>query len=65
VFHDGRTLSEATGLPLLGMVSFSQTADDSRKARRSLYRFGTALAGLFLVYGIGFAVLYIKLQSPA
>lgn len=65
VFHDGRSLSEATGLPLLGMVSFSLTADDSRKARRSLYRFGAALAGLLLLYGVGFAMLYIKLKSPA
>lgn len=64
VFHDGRTLSEITGLPLLGMVSISLTADDIRKARRSLYRFIAALAGLFLLYGIGVVVLYIKLQTP-
>lgn len=64
VFHDGRTLSEITGLPLLGMVSVSLTSDDVRKARRSLYRFAAALAGLFLLYGIGYVVLYIKLQTP-
>ena len=65
VFHDGRTLIEITGLPLLGMVSISLTDDDKRAARRSLYRFVAALAGLFLLYGIGVAVLYIKLQTPA
>ena len=63
VFHDGRTLREVTGLPLLGMVSFSLTPDDRRKERRSLLRFAGALSALFLLYGIGVAVLYVKLQA--
>ena len=65
VFHDGRQLSEVTGIPLLGMVSISLTAADQRKARRSLLRFAAALAALVALYGVGLAVLYIKLQAPA
>ena len=64
VFHDGRTLREVTGLPLLGLVSISLTVEDRRKERRSLIRFAGALAVFFLLYGIGLAVLYVKLQAP-
>ena len=63
VFHDGRSLRDMSGLPLLGTVSMNLTADDRRKERRSLLRFGAALAGLMLAFAIAIVILYIKSKS--
>ena len=63
VFHDGRGLRDMSGLPLLGTVSINLTADDRRKERRSLLRFGAALAGLMLAFAIAIVILYIKSKS--
>ena len=63
VLHDGRGLRDLSGLPLLGTVSISLTADDRRRERRSLLRFGAALAGLMLAFAIAIVILYMKSKS--
>lgn len=58
VFHDGRSLREFSGLPVLGIVSLVESESLKLKERRSLKRFLIALAGLFGAYGMGLAALY-------
>lgn len=57
VFFDGKTLRDATGLPLLGTVSLIQNESRRVKERSSLIRFLLATVGLMVAYGAGVAVL--------
>lgn len=65
VFHDGRSLREITGLPLLGVVGLNLTDADRRKERRSLLRFLAALVALIGMYGGGIAVLSVLAMRAA
>jgi polysaccharide chain length determinant protein (PEP-CTERM system associated) len=56
-FFDGRALSEATGLPILGTVSFLVTDTIKMEARRSLVRFLGGVGALVGTYVVGFAAV--------
>jgi polysaccharide chain length determinant protein (PEP-CTERM system associated) len=57
VFFDPRSLTDASGLPLLGTVSL-QVNDAAMVAKRAeLKKFVIAFGSLVLVYGIGIAVM--------
>ena len=56
-FFDGRSLREATGLPVLGVVSMVVGDAGQALARRSLFRFSGGVVALFVMYGVGFAAL--------
>lgn len=57
VFFDGRSLTEATGLPLLGTVSLLNDETELRREKSLSRRFLAALLGLLAVYGSGMLVL--------
>lgn len=61
VFFDAASLSEATEMPLLGVVSKVINEEVKRKERRSLKRFGLALAGLVGLFVLGMAALSYRL----
>jgi len=65
VFFDGKSLREATGLPLLGTVSLIPNETRRLKERASLRRFLMATAGLFIAYGLGIGVLTFLSQRAA
>lgn len=65
VFFDGKTLREATGLPLLGTVSLIPNEARRLKERASLRRFLAATAALFVAYGAGIAALLLLSQRAA
>lgn len=48
---DGRMLSNATGLPLLGSVTFAKTPEQRRKERWKLVAFSVGCAALCLMFG--------------
>jgi len=56
VFHDPGELRNATGLPLLGIVSMRVDDAVRRKERGSLIRFATASLGLVGLFGAGMAL---------
>lgn len=64
-FLDARSLREATGLPLLGVVSLRVDDTLARAERRSNLRFAGALAGLFALYGATFVVLEVAASRMA
>ncbi|MCL2524245.1 MAG: Wzz/FepE/Etk N-terminal domain-containing protein [Betaproteobacteria bacterium] len=64
VFFEGKSLRDATGLPLLGSVSLIPSEARRLKERSSLRRFSLATAGLFAVYGMGMAAIFF-LQRAA
>jgi len=57
-FADGRSLREATGLPVLGTVSMLQTAERRSKRRRGLLAFGSGL----VAYAGSFAAAVVVLK---
>lgn len=65
VFFDGKTLREATGLPLLGTVSLLPNPARKQKERASLKRFLFATLGLISAYGLGIAALFLLTQRAA
>lgn len=56
-FFDGRSLREATGLPMLGVISQVVNPPERAAARRGLYRFAGGLAGLVVIYSVGFIAI--------
>jgi polysaccharide chain length determinant protein (PEP-CTERM system associated) len=65
VFFDGKTLSEITGLQLLGTVSLVPNETRTQKERRSLIRFLIATISLFVAYGVGIVILSYLAQRAA
>ena len=62
-FYDGRSLRDATGLPLLGVVSFGVT-DSMRLRRRSAnVKFAGGLGALVGIYFAGFVALEFFLKG--
>ncbi len=59
VFFDGKSLRDATGLPLLGTVSLIPNQSRLLKERASLHRFLIATAALVVAYGAGITALTI------
>lgn len=57
VFFDARSLREATGLPLLGLISKKTSDEEIAKNKRSLKLFIAAFALLLAVYGAGAALM--------
>ena len=64
-FPDARTLSEATGLTVLGTVSVVWTPTVRSAARRSLYGWAGAYVGLVVTYAGVIAVLRMGLRGGA
>ena len=62
VFFDGQSLREATGLPVLGIVTLLPNETRRLQERTSMYRFLLAGGGLILAYGAGVAVLTFMSQ---
>jgi polysaccharide chain length determinant protein (PEP-CTERM system associated) len=56
-FYDGRSLSEATGLPILGAVSLILSEQKKKLERQSIFRFATGAGALVGVYAVGFVAL--------
>lgn len=56
-FYDGRSLREACGLPLLGVVSMILSEPRRQAERRSLVLFLGAVAALFIAHTASFVVL--------
>lgn len=56
-FHDSRALREASGLPLLGVVSMVMGEPLKRAERWSRLRFAGGLAALFVIFGVGFVAM--------
>jgi polysaccharide chain length determinant protein (PEP-CTERM system associated) len=54
---DGRAVREATGMPVLGIVSQVESPSALRQARARILRYGGGAAGLLLLYGAGFIAL--------
>lgn len=65
VFFDGKSLRDATGLPLLGTVSLIHNETRRLKEKASLRRFLIATAGLVIAYGAGIALLTYFAQRTA
>ena len=57
VFFDGKSLRDATGLPILGTVSLIPNETRRLKEKASLRRFILATVGLVLAYGAGIGLL--------
>lgn len=53
-------LREATGLPVLGMISMNWTDAQRSKRKRNQYSFTICTASLFLLYAVGVIVALIK-----
>lgn len=56
---DGRALREATGMPVLGIVSRVQSEAMERQSRGRIWRFSGAAAALAVLYGASFIALEI------
>ncbi|MDD2743985.1 MAG: GNVR domain-containing protein [Rhodocyclaceae bacterium] len=65
VFFDGKSLRDATGLPLLGTVTLIPNETRRLKERASLRRFLLATAGLVVAYGAGIAALSFFAKQAA
>jgi capsular polysaccharide biosynthesis protein len=59
VFHDGRSLSAASGLPLLGIVTLVVSDAAKRKERTDLIKFAAASGSLVGCFVVGIAFLSI------
>jgi polysaccharide chain length determinant protein (PEP-CTERM system associated) len=57
VFHDANELRAKTGVPLLGVVSMRLDEAQSKRERRGLVGFASAVGGLLGAFGIGLAVV--------
>ncbi|MBK1679276.1 XrtA system polysaccharide chain length determinant [Rhodocyclus tenuis] len=65
VFFDGKSLRDATGLPLLGTVWLIPNETRRLKERASIRRFLLAVVGLIAAYGVGIAALSLLTQQAA
>lgn len=65
VFFEGKSLRDATGLPVLGTVSLIPNETRRLRERTSLRRFIAATAGLVVAYGAGIAALTLLSQRAA
>ena len=64
VFHDPRSLRAVTQMPLLGVVTMVLSDEGRSQVRSNLIRFIAASTSLFLVFGIGLAVMaFIAAQA--
>jgi len=59
VFYDAYAMSEALGLPLLGVVSLVVDDGTSQRRRSELKKFFAATAALVVVFGLGMAALFM------
>jgi polysaccharide chain length determinant protein (PEP-CTERM system associated) len=57
VFHDANDLRAKTGVPLLGVVSMRLDEAQTKRERRGLVGFASAVGGLLGAFGIGLAVV--------
>jgi polysaccharide chain length determinant protein (PEP-CTERM system associated) len=64
-FFDGRSLREATSLPLLGTVSLRPDAGAAKRERRSLVRFLAGLGSLVGAYAAGVVAVFIMVAGVA
>lgn len=64
-FYDGRSLAEATGLPILGTVSSVASASKDKARRRSVFRFLGGVGALLGAYVTGFLVLMLLASRSA
>jgi polysaccharide chain length determinant protein (PEP-CTERM system associated) len=60
--HDGRTLREVSGRPVLGSVSLVPNAAFLRRARLGNYGFAGGASALLAVFGLGIA--WLAMRSP-
>ena len=58
-FYDGRSLAEATGLPIVGTVSTVASAPKEKARRQSVFRFLGGVGALLGAYVAGFLVLML------
>ena len=65
VFFDGRALAEATGLPLLGRVSYLPRATDAKSEKTKFGLFLVLLAALIGTYGAVILILFVRSGSGA
>jgi len=56
-FYDGRSLSEATGLPILGAVSLILSDARKKQERSGFLKFFTGAGALVGIYAVGFVAL--------
>jgi polysaccharide chain length determinant protein (PEP-CTERM system associated) len=61
-FYDARTLREACGLPLLGVVSLVMSDARRRSERRAVYRYVAAVGALVIVFASGFVAM--QMMTP-
>lgn len=61
-FMDARALGDATGLPVLGVVSLLKSDERRHKERRSLIQFLVALGALVPVTGIAMAYVILQMR---
>ncbi len=62
-FLDGRTLREATGLPVLGTVSLLPDANRVRRQRRGILAFFVGFGSLLASYGAAMVLLALTIRS--
>jgi polysaccharide chain length determinant protein (PEP-CTERM system associated) len=60
--HDGRTLREVSGRPVLGSVSLVPNPALIRRARLARYGFACGVSALVTVYGVGIA--WVAIRAP-
>ncbi len=63
-FYDGRSLSEATGLPILGTVSLILSEPKKKLEQKSIFRFVTGTGALVGFYAVGFVALSLFGARP-
>lgn len=56
-FYDARSLREATGLPVAGMVAALENDDTRRASRAAIWRTGAAATALVATYAIAFVAV--------
>ena len=61
-FFDSHTLREATGLPLLGVISLQPTPVSQVIVRKDRIRFGIALGSLIGVYALALMAIFLFLR---
>jgi len=59
VFYDANAMSEALGLPLLGVVSLLVDDGSTQRRKAELLKFLAATGGLVVVFGLGMAALFL------
>lgn len=62
-FYDGRALREATGLPLLGVVTLNETESRRQENRRGVVQFVGAVGGLAGAYLVGIIALKVLVKT--